>query len=60
MFGLLNSLAKAAVGVITLPVSAVVDLAEATGLKDETRVNHTEKNFDAVLQNLADAVDPKK
>lgn len=59
MFGLLESLAKAAVGVVVLPVAAVVDLAEELDLKDNTG-SHTGDALDNILQNLEDATTPRK
>lgn len=59
MFGLITSLAKAAVSAVALPVAAVVDVAEATGLvKDSGRV-HTAEMVDAVIENIENAVDPR-
>ena len=60
MFGMLESLAKAAVAVVATPVAVVADLAEATGILDDSGKSHTEDMIGAVVENLEDAVDPRK
>jgi len=58
MFGILNSLAKAAVNVVSVPVAVVADVATLGGaLTDKDKpytVNELEKFFD----NLTDAGKP--
>jgi len=59
MFGFIGSLAKAAVAVVATPVAAVVDVAEATGLKEDSGRNHTGDMIDRALENLDEAISPK-
>ena len=58
MFGILSSLTKAAVGVVTLPVSAVADVLEIGDI--QPKGTHTGRNIDNIIQNLEDAADPDK
>lgn len=51
MFGLLESIAKAAVGVVVLPVSFIKDAVEITDPKKEVG-EATSKNLQAIYKNL--------
>jgi hypothetical protein len=60
MFGLLESLAKAAVAVVSTPVAMVADLAEELDIIDDSGKSHTQKALNNVLENLEDAAEPRK
>jgi len=60
MFGMLESLAKAAVAVVVTPVAVVVDLAETMDLVPDSGKSHTGDALNKVMENLEDAIDPKK
>jgi hypothetical protein len=63
MFGLgslLGDVAKAAVAVVTVPVALVTDTAEVVGLKNDSGKSHTGNALGAVVQNLENAIDPRK
>lgn len=60
MFGMLESLAKAAVAVVATPVAVVADVAEAAGILEDSGKSHTEEMLGAVVENIEDAVDPRK
>lgn len=53
----MGSIAKAAVAVVTLPVAAVVDVAEAVGIAEDEGKNHTGEALQAVVKNLQEAVE---
>ncbi len=57
MFGLLENLAKAAIGVVTLPVSIVSDIPKVFDPYDNTQTR-TGTNVDSILDNLEKAVKP--
>lgn len=60
MFGLLNSLAKAAVAVVVTPVAVVADVLTVGGLVTDQEKSYTEQAGGAIVDNLKDAIDPKK
>ena len=60
MFGLFESVVKAAVGVVTLPVSVVADVVTLGGALTEKETPYTVKNVEDIVTNLGDAVDPTK
>lgn len=58
MFGILNSLVKATVGVVLTPVAVVADVVTfGEGSKSGT---HTGDMVENVVENLENAVDPNK
>lgn len=60
MFGLIEGLAKAAVGVVTLPVQVVADVVTLGGALTDKDEPYTAKGVSDVMQNLQDAVTPDK
>ena len=58
MFGLLESLAKAAVGVVTLPVAIVADVITMGGALSDTDEPYTASAAGDILKNLTNAVKP--
>lgn len=60
MFGMLESLAKAAVGVVVTPVAAVADVITLGGALTDRETPYTAEAVSAVYQNLEDAVKPNK
>ena len=59
MFGIVSSLARAAVGVVTTPVAVLRDAAEVVGLADDSRRNYTGEALTGIVKNLENAVKPK-
>jgi hypothetical protein len=59
MFGILESLAKAAVGVVTVPVGVVADVVTLGGVLTDRDVPYTAEALSDVVQNLKDAAAPK-
>ncbi len=57
MFGFLENIAKAAVGVVVLPVTLVADIPKVFDPFDNTET-HTSKNVSNILENLEKAVKP--
>lgn len=57
MFGLFEDLAKAALGVVTLPISIVSDIPKVFDPFDNTKTR-TGTNIDSILDNLEKAVKP--
>lgn len=55
-----GNLFKAAVGVVTLPVAAVVDAAEFVGVIPDSKENHTGDAMNSIVVNLKDAVSADK
>ncbi len=60
MFGMLKSLTKAAVGVVTLPVDVVADVFTAGGAMTDKDAPYTVGKAGQIMRNLSDAVDPDK
>lgn len=60
MFGIFESVAKAAVGVVSLPVSVVADVVTLGGALTDKDKPYTLKNTEDIVKNLEDAVDPVK
>jgi hypothetical protein len=60
MFGFIEGLAKAAVGVVTLPVQVVADVVTLGGALTDKDEPYTAKGVSDVMQNLQDAVTPDK
>jgi len=58
MFGLLESLAKAAVGVVTLPVAAVADVITLGGALSDKDEPYTASAASDIVKNLTNAVKP--
>ena len=60
MFDMFSSVVKAAVGVVTLPVSVVADAVTLGGALSDKEQPYTSKNLEDIVTNLGDAVDPTK
>ena len=60
MFGFIEGLAKAAVGVVALPVQVVADVVTLGGALTDKDEPYTAKGVSDVMQNLQDAVTPDK
>ena len=58
MFGLLESLAKAAVGVVTLPVTVVADVITLGGALTDKDELYTASAASDIVKNLTNAVKP--
>jgi hypothetical protein len=58
MFGMLESLAKAAVGVVTVPVAVAADVVTLGGSLTDKTEPYTAKAVSDVVQNLTDATKP--
>ena len=58
MFGLIESLAKAAVGVVTLPVAVVADVITLGGALTEKDEPYTASAASDIVKNLSDATKP--
>lgn len=59
MFGVFNSLAKAALGAVKLPVDIVADIATMGGVLTDKDKPYTVEGLENVYENLEKAVDPK-
>lgn len=59
MFGVFNSLAKAALGTVKLPVDLVADIATMGGALTDKDKPYTVEGLEKVYENLEKAVDPK-
>ena len=59
MFGMLESLAKAAVAVVTVPVAAVADVVTLGGVLTDKDSTYTGEAVSDAMQNLKDATKPK-
>ena len=59
MFKMFESLARAAVGVITLPAAVVADVATRGGTLTDRERPYTEEVIENVMHNWADAMRPK-
>ena len=60
MFEFLESLAKAAVGVVTVPVALVADVVTLGGVLTDEAKPYTATAVGAVLDNLGDAARPRR
>lgn len=60
MFGMLESLAKAAVAVVTVPVAAVADVVTLGGALTEKDRPYTADAASDLLDNLKDATSPSR
>ena len=60
MFGILNTITKAAVNVVTLPVSAVADVVTLGGAMTDKDKPYTAKTLSNLVDNLKDAGSPNK
>ena len=58
MFGLIESLAKAAVGVVTLPVTVVADVITLGGALNDKAKPYTASAAGDIMKNLTNAVKP--
>ena len=59
MFGMLESLAKAAVGVVVTPVAVVADVVTLGGTLTDKREPYTAKAVSDIVKSLSDATDPR-
>ena len=60
MFGMLESLAKAVVGVVTIPVNVAADVVTLGGAITETDKPYTVTAIENVFDNITNAVTPTK
>jgi hypothetical protein len=60
MFGILESVAKAAVSVVTLPVSVAADIVTMGGAVNDKDSTYTGENLSNLVENLKNATDPNK
>lgn len=60
MFGMLESLAKAAVGVVTVPAAVVADVVTLGGSLTDKDRPYTADAVSDVVQNLENATDPRR
>lgn len=60
MFGILESLAKAAVGVVTTPVALVADVITMGGALTDKDKPYTAEALEDVYDNLKNATKPKE
>lgn len=59
MFGMLESLAKVAVGVVKTPVSLVADVVTLGGALTDKNQPYTADTLEEIIQNLNDATKPR-
>ena len=59
MFGLIESLAKAAIGVVTVPVALVADVVTLGGALTDKDKPYTVSAVSDVVSNLSNAARPK-
>lgn len=59
MFGMLESLAKAAAAVVTVPVAVVADVVTLGGSLNDKRQPYTAEAVGDLLDNLKDATKPE-
>lgn len=59
MFGILESLTKAAVAVVTAPVAVVADIVTMGGVLTDKDKPYTAEACENIVKNLEDAVKPK-
>ena len=60
MFGMLESLAKAAVAVVTVPVAVVADAVTLGGALTDRQQPYTAEAVGDLVDNLKDAAKPRK
>ncbi len=60
MFGMFESLTKAVVGVAKLPVAAVADAVTLGGSLNDREKPYTAEAVGEILDNLADATNPRR
>lgn len=60
MFGMLESLAKAATAVVTVPVAVVADVVTMGGVVNDKDRPYTADAISDFVDNLKNAADPKK
>ncbi len=60
MFRILESLAKAATAVVTVPVAVVADVVTLGGVCTDRQGPYTAKALSDLVQNLEDAATPKR
>lgn len=58
MFGMLESLTKAVVGVVTLPVSVVADVVTLGGSLTDKKEPYTASTASGIVKNLSNAAKP--
>jgi hypothetical protein len=58
MFGILESITKAAVGVIITPVAVIADVVTLGGQLTDKQSSYTVDSLSTVAKNLEDAVKP--
>jgi hypothetical protein len=59
MFGMLESLTKSVINVVTTPVAVVADVVTLGGTLTDRRESYTEESLRKAKENFDDAVDPK-
>lgn len=59
MFGMLESLTKAALSVVTVPVAVVADVVTLGGAITDQNQTYTGKAVSDMVQNLEDATKPE-
>ena len=59
MFGMLESLTKAALGVVTVPVGVVADVVTMGGVLTDKDEPYTATAVSDVVRNLSDVVKPE-
>lgn len=59
MFGMLESLTKAVVGVVTIPAPIIADVATLGGALTDKEAPYTYEAFADIIENISDAVKPK-
>jgi predicted benzoate:H+ symporter BenE len=59
MFGMLESLAKAALGVVTVPIAVIADVVTLGGAVVDKDRPYTADAVSDVVKNLEDATKPK-
>lgn len=60
MFGILGSLAKAAVSVVEIPVAVVADAVTLGGSLTDRNEPYTSTAVEHLVKNVQDAADPRK
>ena len=60
MFGIIESLAKAALSVVTIPVAVVADVVTMGGALTDKDKPYTAEAVEDVVQNLEDAARPTR
>ncbi len=59
MFGMFESLTKAAVGIVTMPIAVVADVVTLGGALTDQKTPYSAQQAEKILDNLDDAIDPK-